>query len=368
MLGTDLSQLGTDLSRVNTCSLVTCELDILEMAASVCVTECETGVGSVTDLQSLLERIASLESSVATLKEENLFLKSKLQQAPDSRERGLEGVRPRGGEGVRPRGEESERRQCGEGERRQCGESVRRQCGKSDGWQVVGSKGSTIRLKKAPTVSSSPVLECRNSFSALAEGTEEGPRTVEERTTEEERTDEPSLSNSKILVVGDSQVKYLDRTFCARDRKRRTRVCFPGAGVEDVSDRLDRCMAGEGERPIVCLSVGTNDVGRVRSEELFRRFREALGKIRDRGAVPVVCGIIPRRDAGAEWLSRAIAMNCRIANHCGSNGWAFLDTWDLFYGENSLYARDGVHLSRRGVGVLSDALERRLGEVKGFFR
>ena len=279
------------------------------------------------DLKSLLERISSLESSVSALKEENLFLRSRLKQ-----------------EAVATAQEDGKEKK------------------KEEEWRVArsGGCGTSLLLKRA---TAQPV-ECRNSFAALAEAEEEEVEEVKEV----ERTDEPSLSKSKILVVGDSQVRYLDRTFCAKDRSRRTRVCFPGAGVGDVSDRLVRCMAGEGTRPIVCLSVGTNDVGKVRSEELFRRFREALGKIRDRGAVPVVCGILPRRGASVEWLSRAIAMNRRVADHCGSNGWAFLDTWDLFYGENSLYARDGVHLSRRGVRVLAQALERKVGEVQGFFR
>ncbi|KAG0727546.1 hypothetical protein GWK47_034467 [Chionoecetes opilio] len=32
------------------------------------------------------------------------------------------------------------------------------------------------------------------------------------------------------------------------------------------------------------------------------------------------------------WYSRAIALNCRLALHCKDNGWAFVDTWDLFFG------------------------------------
>ena len=35
------------------------------------------------------------------------------------------------------------------------------------------------------------------------------------------------------------------------------------------------------DKPIVCLSVGGNNVGLVGSEKLFRRFRKALGKVRD---------------------------------------------------------------------------------------
>ena len=93
-----------------------------------------------------------------------------------------------------------------------------------------------------------------------------------------------------------------------------------------------------------------------------------LGKVRDRGGIPVVCGVLPRRDYGREWLSRALSINSRVAKHCESNGWAFLDAWDLFYGKDNLFARDGVHLSRLGVGVLARALEGKAGEVQQFFQ
>ena len=160
----------------------------------------------------------------------------------------------------------------------------------------------------------------------------------------------------------------MDRAFCARDRKRRTRVCFPGAGIGHVAERLDRVLSGEGTNPVVCLSVGGNDIGKVRSEELFKRYREALGKIRDRGGIPIVCGVLPRRGVGREWLSRAIAINCRLEKHCANNGWAFIDDGQRFYGNDYLYCRDGVHLSREGVKTLSASLEREIVTPKGGFR
>lgn len=161
-------------------------------------------------------------------------------------------------------------------------------------------------------------------------------------------------------------MRYVDRKFCSRDRQNRTRVCLPGAGIGDVADRVEACMVGEGTQPIVFLSAGGNDLGRVGSEELFRRFKETLGKVRDRGGIPVVCGVLPRRNVGDGWLSRAIAVNGRLAAHCESQGWLFVDNWDLFYGKDSLYARDGVHLSFEGVEVLSESLERALSHLQDF--
>ncbi|MPC21308.1 hypothetical protein E2C01_014291 [Portunus trituberculatus] len=93
----------------------------------------------------------------------------------------------------------------------------------------------------------------------------------------------------------------------------------------------------DGTKPIVFLSTGENDLCEVKSEELFRRFREFFGKI--------------RRRLSDEWLSTGIAVNCSIVDLFKSNGWAFIDNWDLFYGKNTLYGGDGVHLTRQGVRI-----------------
>lgn len=74
-------------------------------------------------------------------------------------------------------------------------------------------------------------------------------------------------------------------------------------------------MKGEGTAPLACLSVGGNNIFSVRSVELLRRFREALGRIRDLGGVPLVCGILPRRNVPREWHSRTTAMNNWLTDH-----------------------------------------------------
>ena len=68
-----------------------------------------------------------------------------------------------------------------------------------------------------------------------------------------------------------------------------------------------------------------NDVGCLDSEELLRRFRAALAKVRNRNRVPVVCGVLPRRAVGDMSQSRAITLNCRLAEHCETNRWIFVD-------------------------------------------
>lgn len=287
------------------------------------------GVGGVGEgvvegevMESLRRKISALEKVVETLREEKESLKDEV--------RALRSVTPK--------------------------TDVAPSASSVNGWRMPRGKKACFPKRQAPK----DQVECKNSFLALS-----GLKEVEEEVKEVRKVDANSLPRGNILVVGDSQVRYLDRAFCARDRKRRTRVCFPGAGVGHVSERIEACMANEGIKPIVCLSAGGNDVGKVRSEELLRRFKEVLGKVRDRGGIPLVCGILPRRNVGYEWLSRAIAMNCRLADHCKANGWRFVDNWDRFFGKDHLYQRDGVHLSHRGYQLLAGVLEREVAS-KGF--
>lgn len=218
-------------------------------------------------------------------------------------------------------------------------------------WKVVGRNSNRGAIAKVSGTGST--LAVKNSFAVLND----------QCTGVQEKTDETTLSSrkkGKIVVVGDSQVRGLGRLFCARDSERRMCVCLPGAGIGDVADRLEGVLAGEGEAPTVVISAGGNDIGRTRPEEIFRRYREALGRVRDLGGTPVLCGVLPRR-LGPRWWSEACALNSRLAGHCRRNGWLFVDNWSYFFGKDHLYTRDGVHLSGGGTGALAWSLTKDLG-------
>ena len=98
-------------------------------------------------------------------------------------------------------------------------------------------------------------METRNALNVLEE---------EEMSTfatgldkkKKERANTGSLLQGRVIVLGDSQVKHLDSAFCARDRKCKTRVCQPGAGIDRVAAGLDTCLGDDGTKPIVVLSAG----------------------------------------------------------------------------------------------------------------
>ena len=89
-------------------------------------------------------------------------------------------------------------------------------------------------------------------------------------------------------------MRHLDSAFCSKDREGRSRVCLPRAGIGRVTARIDTCLEENGNKPIVFLSAGGNDLGKLRSEELIGKFRLALDKIRSKGGIPVVCSVLPR--------------------------------------------------------------------------
>ncbi|XP_069946335.1 uncharacterized protein [Cherax quadricarinatus] len=219
-------------------------------------------------------------------------------------------------------------------------------------WRVVHSNGRRIRVRKVKSAD----LKVGNRFSVLQDE-------CTSVASEGKGTTAPANEGKRILVVGDSQVRYVDRAFCNRNKKMRDRVCFPGAGVGDIVNRLDNIMSGNGNKPIICLSAGGNDIGKGRREELLDKYRSAIDFIKSKGGIPIICSILPRRGVGNEWLSRAIGVNCWLDRYCKELAIPFIDNWNNFYGKHDMYARDGVHLSGAGVVALADSIEKAIGEM-----
>lgn len=108
-------------------------------------------------------------------------------------------------------------------------------------------------------------------------------------------------------------------------------------------------LSMEGVTPIVCFSAGETNIQKVKSEDLHRRLREALEWIR--GQKCAGCRL-RRRGVVDEWLFCATVMNWQLPDNCKSNLWSFVDSRGHIFGRNSLYARDGVHLSCQEIALV----------------
>ena len=211
-----------------------------------------------------------------------------------------------------------------------------------DNWYIVRSQGTKIRMLKAIQ----PV-NCSNRFDCLPDG---------EGSERPNGNAGSSDAKAEALLIGDSMVRYLDRTFQNKDRRKRMRVCYPGARVNDIVDRIDSEIEVTNVDSNVIVHVGTNDVGQKRSEELINSYRRLIQKMKDSGRKCMISGILPRLGAGQEWGSRALGVNERVRRLCISENIRFLDLWRDFQ-KKEFFAEDGVHLSRKGVELFSTGLE-----------
>ncbi|XP_076060724.1 uncharacterized protein LOC143036816 [Oratosquilla oratoria] len=159
--------------------------------------------------------------------------------------------------------------------------------------------------------------------------------------------------NQEFLVVGDSMVRGYDDILQRKTKRRCKLVCQLGHGIADCTQsiREQRQM-----NTIMNVHTGSNDVGRVRSEELFRNYKVLLKEMKERRSRHVVCGILPRIYAGLCWNSRALGINERMSRSCMQVGYHFLDPWYIFSRRHDLYASDGIHLTRRGKDVLTNLI------------
>ena len=137
-------------------------------------------------------------------------------------------------------------------------------------------------------------------------------------------------------------------------------VCLPGAKVEDVDTLYEKIIVGTPVDTIVTLNVGVNNIGNTKSEEVIRRYRNLLDKIRYEGRRCIIVGIAPKLNAGSEWISRAIGINSRLEKFV-DKGWVeYIDSWDHFWGNSKLYSADGLHFSRLGTDTLKVQIENAL--------
>ena len=223
--------------------------------------------------------------------------------------------------------------------------------GEGDAWKVVHrGGGARMKLRRAPV----EAVSCSNSFSVLSDE-------VPQETGEADAISRPqgkkpfSQGKTSVTIVGDSLCRHLGKVVRS---KLSGNFYYPGAGIRKIVESLDGLVDGNSA---VCLVVGGNDINRRRSEELLEQYKLALEKVRRKGAPVVACGIPPRMGYSREWLSRAIAFNSRIEDYCRRNRIAYVDVWERFYGRKQLFARDGVHLSRVGVSVLSGLIDKVVG-------
>ena len=188
-----------------------------------------------------------------------------------------------------------------------------------------------------------PITKCQNRFQILSDTADD----------EEE-----------VRLIGDSIVRGQLSEFCARAPATRRRFCIPGGGLQDVIDSVNEVADQAPASTTYVIHVGTNDVQRIRSEELLDKYRQMIRAFKVKSSKVILSGIIPRRQAGIRFYSIASSINRRLANLCSEENIGFVNTWDHFYYDSSLFSSDGLHLSQ----VLAARFGRLLDDAVRDFR
>ena len=184
-----------------------------------------------------------------------------------------------------------------------------------------------------------PETECYNKFQILTDAADD---------------------DEEVRLVGDSLIYGQLHEFVARAPATRKRFCIPGGGMQDVIDAVKEVTDQAPATTTYVIHVGTNDVQRFRSEELLDKYRQMIRAYKVKSSNVILSGIIPRRQAGHRFYSFASSINRRLANLCSEENVGFVNTWDHFYYDASLFSNDGLHLSQVGAArfgrLLDDAV------------
>lgn len=154
---------------------------------------------------------------------------------------------------------------------------------------------------------------------------------------------------AEIRLVGDSIVRGQLTEFCGRAPASRKRYCFPGARVEDMTESIEDYTYGATRDTRYIMHIGTNNVLATRSEELLKRYRLLLKKLKTKSSDIILSGILPRNRAGTYFYGKASYINNCLRVMCEEEGVSFVNFWDDFYGQRDLFLQDGIHLN--GVGA-----------------
>ena len=188
-----------------------------------------------------------------------------------------------------------------------------------DGFIPVRRAGRTMRPIIQPTV-------CSNRFQIL------------------EEEDEPAST----ILIGDSMIRQQLTEFCGRVRRSRRVFCMPGAGIDDVTNMVDKVSAEATAQSLFVIHAGTNDVRKTRSEELLNKYRKLIQKYKTKSRNIMLSGVLPRLSADDLFYNKAFSLNSRLRNLCKNHGVEFVDMWNDFYNKAGLFQSDGLHLSAVG--------------------
>ena len=139
------------------------------------------------------------------------------------------------------------------------------------------------------------------------------------------------IKRNSTTYVGDSIVRKTDTRL---NKGEDVVVCFPGARIEHVTERVERIM-GRGKGGTILVHVGTNNADKEGTTAIVEKYRELLKKTKQaRVGQIIISGILPvfgnRIDGYRN--SKRMAINGMTKRLCEEEDVGYVYLWDSFVG------------------------------------
>lgn len=150
-----------------------------------------------------------------------------------------------------------------------------------------------------------------------------------------------STDQPEILVVGDSIVRYVELPGAVT-------YCLSGGKVLELIELIPVLIVRHPSVHTVIVHVGTNDVMFRQSIKLQYDLESLAYLIESLGKNCRLSGPIPTLRKGSERFSRLYSLNVWMNNFCTATGFGFINNFDSFWTEITLFHKDGLHLNKQG--------------------
>ena len=157
-----------------------------------------------------------------------------------------------------------------------------------------------------------------------------------------------------IEIIGDSLIRDqgpIMHKKCTGNSIRST--SYPSGKIDTISHYISN-TAYNPKFSVIC--VGSNDIKDTSFDDLKSKYNNLFTSLKIKRRNTLVLGILPRQNETSEWKIKTRELNTWIRTRCSSESLSFLDLWDIFSPETSLFARDQIHLNHKGKNLLSDII------------
>lgn len=158
-------------------------------------------------------------------------------------------------------------------------------------------------------------------------------------------TDTLCTARPEILILGDSIVRFANLPGAVT-------YCLSGGKTADFIELIPVLLDFHPSIHTVISHSGTNDVMSRHSIKLHHDLESLATTVECLGRRFILSGPIPSLSKSSERFSRLFSLHQWMENFSTATGLAFISHFDSFWTRQDLFKHDGLHLNKRGTGVL----------------